>query len=102
MALTNERVEILMKYLVGKGEESYGIFELDVNEAVAKINADGYDFNAEELHDFADLMEISQKKGELDESSLDEVSGGALFTTTISTISWIAKQFTNRKFRVRW
>ena len=62
----------------------------------------GMIFIAEELHDFADLIETIQKKGEFDESSLDDVSGGAFFTTTISTISWIAKQYTNRKFRIRW
>ena len=98
MILTNERAETLAKIL----NEMPEILERSVEEALGIVNGKGNDFTAEELHDFADLIELIQKKDELDESSLDDVSGGALFTTTISTISWIAKQYTNRKFRIRW
>ena len=44
MVLTTERAEIISKYLAVKGEEASALFELVVNEAVAKINAAGYDF----------------------------------------------------------
>ena len=76
MALTNERAEVLAKYLTDKKDDGFAILDLEAAEAAAKINADGYDFTAEELKEFADLLQKSAAGDELDESSLDDVSGG--------------------------
>ena len=83
MALTNERAEVLAKYLTDKKDDGFAILDLEAAEAAAKINADGYDFTAEELKEFADLLQKSAAGDELDESSLDDVSGG-LFVSTVA------------------
>lgn len=77
MVLTNERAEMLAKYLTDKKEVGYNLLDLDASEAVVKINADGFDFTSEELHDFADMMEDTDSiSDELDEDTLVGVNGG--------------------------
>jgi len=78
MALATERVEKLTKYLL-EDESRKALLDLSVDEALAKINADGIDFTAEELKEFAeDMQKVAAKSanGELDEASLEDVSGG--------------------------
>lgn len=78
MALTNERAEMLINYINENQEERLELFELDANEAIEKINADGLDVTTEEFEEFAEAIEqaIANSSEEMDENSLDDVSGG--------------------------
>ncbi len=81
--LTKEREELLMNYFSANEERTKKLFQLDTEDALSIINADGNDFTAEELEEFggklASMME-QQKSGELTEDNLDNVSGGYLAT----------------------
>ncbi len=81
MTLTEERAEALAQYLADEKEDRSGLFELEASEAVEKINADGYDFTAEELREFAEIArKVVSEEGELDENSLDDVAGGGFIS----------------------
>lgn len=102
MVLTNERAEMLAKYLTDKKEAGFDLLELDASEAVAKINAEGFDFTAEELHAFADMMEKSDFEGdELDETSLDNVSGGVAVAVAVVAFAYAYYVYTQKR-RGRW
>ena len=77
--LTNERAELIGKYLTENKERATALMELSPEEAAAKINADGYDFTAEEILEFGKVMQAAvAKSGELSEGDLDDVSGGLI------------------------
>jgi len=78
MAINNERMEALSKYLASDAERLEMLQALSAEEAVAKINADGYDYTTEELIAFEEEMNkmAGQQDGELNEESLDNVAGG--------------------------
>lgn len=78
MTITKEKIEALAKYMGENEERAEMLMALSASEACAKINADGYDFTAEELAEFAQGIVKSAvvKEGELGESDLDEVAGG--------------------------
>lgn len=53
------------------------LLDLSPEEAAAKLNAEGGDFSAQELVDFAEfLKETMPKEGEIAEGELDQVAGG--------------------------
>ncbi len=89
MALSNERAEKLAQYLTEKKEAGYDLLDLAADEAVAKINADGYDFTVNELHEFAEMLEKSASGNgdELDENSLDNVSGGVAVAAAVAAFA---------------
>lgn len=102
MVLTNERAEVLAKYLTDKKEDGYNLLDLDASEAVEKINADGYDFTTEELHEFVDMMEQSAPAGdELDESSLEGVSGGVAVAAAVAAFA-IGYYIYSKNKKRRW
>ena len=93
MPVNNEKLEALAAYLSEnevKGEE---LLSLPAAEACAKINAEGYDFTAEDLVAFAEIAEkiAAQQEGELDESDLDNVAGGAILQIKWKLPWWIIK-----------
>ncbi len=103
MALTNDRAEMLAQYLADKKDDSYNLLDLEASEAAAKINADGYDFTADELHEFVEMMEkAAPAEGELDENSLDNVAGGSLALTAAFGAFAITYHFYARTRRSRW
>jgi lactobin A/cerein 7B family class IIb bacteriocin len=69
---------MLIKYLTDKKDEGFALLDLEATEAVAKINADGYDFTVEELQEFTNLLENASTSDELDENALDDVAGGVI------------------------
>jgi len=81
MMITKERIETLAKYLGENEERATLLTNMCAEEACLKINADGYDFTAEELSEFAQcVVDASNiKDGEIDEAELDNVSGGVAF-----------------------
>lgn len=77
MVLTNERAEVLGKYLTENKERAVALLELSPEEAAAKINAEGHDFTVDEVREFGEqLQKAAANSGELDAASLEQVSGG--------------------------
>ena len=103
--MTEERAKALTEYLSKDADRTEQLFDMNIEDAVKEINADGYDFTAEELSEFADAMvKISDKKdsGELSDEELEDVSGGCGislgFWLTIIAIYgwWLAEQMRRR------
>jgi dsDNA-binding SOS-regulon protein len=81
MALTTERSEKLGKYLADNKDNAQALLELAPEQAVEKINADGFDFTADELKEFGEELKkaaLQSESGELDAASLEGVSGGVI------------------------
>lgn len=80
MALTNERAELLSNYLSADKDRAEELLKLSPEDALAKINGDGYDFTAEEMNEFgkelADMVAKVRSGEELDTDALDQVAGG--------------------------
>lgn len=76
--LTNERAELIAKYLNDNKERAQTLLALSPEEAVEKFNAEGYDFTVEEISEFGRQLKIAvaSQDGELDEDALNGVSGG--------------------------
>ena len=91
--MNDERVQKLTDYLISDKERMLKLFELDAEEAVAQINAEGYDFTVEELKAFAEAIESMSKKneGELDVDDLENVAGGVLTCATVTCVCAIVK-----------
>lgn len=79
MTLTDERAEMIANYLTEDDGRATQLFELFPAEVQKKINADGYDFTLEEIQEFGSKLQIvaASRNGELSESSLTDVTGGA-------------------------
>lgn len=91
MVLTNERAELLGKYLTENKERAVALLELSPEEAAARINAEGHDFTVDEIREFGEqLQKAAANSGELDAASLEQVSGGlaaaaaAIYLTCVS------------------
>lgn len=80
MNLTDERAEMLADYLGEDADRAEKLFSMTAEEAVAAINADGYDFTAEELKAFVQKVQKTkmQAGGELSDEELDSISGGGI------------------------
>lgn len=79
MILANERAEKLSAYLTADVERAKALITMSPAEAVAKINADGYDFTVEEIEEFGKCLKSAasrSKDGELFEEELGDVAGG--------------------------
>lgn len=76
MALTEERGKKLMDYFEADPARAQELLELPVEEALAKLNADGNDFTKEELEAFDAALTYEPEKGELKAEELDAVAGG--------------------------
>lgn len=89
MALTNERAEMLANYFNENTEERIELFGIEAANAVEQMNADGCDVTLEEFQEFAEAVEelANSSEGELDENSLDDVSGG--IGGIINPLRWI-------------
>lgn len=76
--LTNERAEQIAKYLTADKERAQVLLALSPEEALGRINADGYDFTIEEITEFGKQLKVAatMQEGELDETALNGVSGG--------------------------
>ncbi len=77
MALSPERRKMLADYLTENEERTLELFNAKPETVLAKINADGYDFTAEELTEYLEYVQDVLGADELDEDALEDVSGGA-------------------------
>jgi len=84
--LTQERAEKLMEYLNQDEARTLKLLELDPEAALAEINAEGYDFSADELYDFGQALASVSKKdeGEISADELDDVAGGSVTKTVVT------------------
>ncbi len=78
--MTNERAEILTQYLTSDPDRAKELLALEPQEALVKINADGYDFSVEELNEYCRAFKAAFAEGELNENELESVSGGLVLT----------------------
>ncbi len=84
--MTQERIEKLTSYLTSDVENAKVLVDLDVEEALKKINADGNDFTLDELKEYAEQMKAvaaSQSEGELSADALDNVAGGVVISAAV-------------------
>ena len=90
MILSNERAEKLSAYLTADIERAKTLINLSPEEAVAKINADGFDFSVDEIMEFGEQLQkvvASQSEdGELSEEALGEVGGGVVIAGDVAVI----------------
>ena len=73
------RIEQLAQVLAANEALARELFSLNAEDAAAKLGEQGYDFTAEELKTFGDRLAAltGNAEAELDENTLDEVSGGS-------------------------
>lgn len=76
MMMTEERGKELMEYFEADPARTQELLDLPVEEAVAKMNADGHDFTQEELEVFDAALDYVPEKDELKADDLDAVAGG--------------------------
>lgn len=85
--LTNERVELLGKFLTDDKERAIKLVAMAPEEAVAQINAAGYDFTVAEIEEFGkNLKKFAGQQGELNEEDLNDVSGGIVISATAAGV----------------
>lgn len=79
--MTKERAEILTQYLTSDPDRAKDLLALKAQEALQRINAEGYDFTIDELNEYCKAFKAAVTEGELNESELETVAGGLVLTT---------------------
>jgi hypothetical protein len=75
--MTKERIEALAQALSADGEQFKAMVEMSAEEVEEKLKSQGFDFTADEISEFGQLLAGSNAEtGEVDESQLEMVSGG--------------------------
>ena len=80
--LTQEKGKALVEYLAKDEARAEKLLVMDTAEAVKVLEADGLAYTAEELAEFGEALKasvVTSESGELDEASLESVSGGTYF-----------------------
>ena len=79
------RIEQLAQVLAANEALARELFSLSAEDAAAKLGEQGYDFTADELKTFGDRLAAltGNAEMELDENTLDEVSGGSPLTLAL-------------------
>ena len=87
--MSDERIKKLTEYLLTDVDRANALIKLDVEDATAKINADGYDFTVDEIKEFGlGLQKVAanmSENGELSEEEAENVAGGILVETALIT-----------------
>ena len=78
--MTVERAEILTKYLTSDPDNAKDLLALEPQEALERINAEGYDFTIDELNEYCKAFKAAVAEGELNEGQLESVAGGVVLT----------------------
>ena len=74
MKISDERAAVLVEFLNADQERANKLLALDAIQAVQEINAHGFDFTADELKTFAEVLRKSAEQ--LDDDALNNVAGG--------------------------
>lgn len=78
--MTMERADALTKYLTADPENAKNLLAMEPADALAVINAAGYDFTIEELIEYCNAFKAVATQDELDAEALDNVAGGIVLT----------------------
>jgi len=83
--LTQEKVEALSAFLMKDEARAKNLLAMSAEDAAKEISAEGIELTAEDLAAFSAAAKNAQaeKNGELDEASLEGVSGGYRIPSTI-------------------
>lgn len=79
MSISEKRTEQLTAYLTADLDRAKTLLTMSPENAVTKINAEGYDFTTEELISFGEEFRKAVAKnaeGEVSEEDLEDVAGG--------------------------
>ena len=79
--MTQERVNAIAAVLNADEDRAKKLVEMEPAAAAEALKAEGYDFTADELAEFGDILSKANQSGELDADQLDEVAGGIGFVT---------------------
>lgn len=93
MALTLERTEKIGNYLKSDPDKAKKLLEMNAEDALKLMNADGNDFTVDELREFDALMVATSTESseELDADALESVAGGLTVATAalvVSIVKW--------------
>lgn len=91
--LTQEKANALAEYLNKDEARAQKLAKMEAEDAVKALSADGLEYTADELAEFAEAVEkSSDAKGELSEEALEGVSGGCWIVIPIvigiGVIAW--------------
>lgn len=80
MDVNNDKLEALAIYMDENPKRAEYLVTLPAEEAVAKINEDGFNFSCDELRVYARELDklLPNQNGELDEESLENITGGGV------------------------
>ncbi len=91
--MTQERIQSLAEALNADEELTKKIVEMRPADASAALAKKGYDFTADELVEFSEIVTKSNESGELDAEDLKNVSGGSLaFAVGVTVTVWVGVQ----------
>lgn len=88
--LTQERADIISKYLTDDQARAERLLGMEAEEALNEINSDGYDFSAEELNEYCEALNATIAQGELKADDLDSVAGGVAVSIGICIACGVA------------
>ncbi len=76
--MTQARINAIAEVLNADEERAKKLVEMEPAAAAEALKAEGYDFTADELIEFGEIVAKANQAGELDESKLDNVAGGVI------------------------
>lgn len=85
--LTQERADLLTKYLEEDQDRAKNVLSLEVEAAAKEINRSGYDFSVDELTEYGNALKLATAQGELNEDDLENVSGGVVVTVSVGIMA---------------
>lgn len=81
--LTIERAEALTNFLKSDPARTEELFGMEPEVALKEINANGFDFNIDELNEYCAEFKAAVTQGELDATQLENVAGGVVLTAAM-------------------
>ncbi len=101
--MTQERVNAIAEVLNADEDRAKKLIEMEPAAAAEALKAEGYDFTADELIEFGEILSKANQSGELDESNLDDVAGGiGLITAGIIAGGIAAGYYASRYGKKYW
>ena len=76
--MTKERIQTIADALSKDDAERKALLDMEPADAAEKLKDKGYDFSADELIEFGKVVAEAMESEELDDSRLENVSGGGV------------------------
>ncbi len=83
--MTKERIQAIGKVLEND-EQRKALLAMEPAAAAEELKKEGYDFTADELIEFGNLVAEATSTGELNAEDLDNVAGGAVSLTVLAAL----------------